>query len=261
MKTLLTWTLLLLALISKGQNPIKWPDGKQALIVLTYDDALTSHLEVAIPQLDQANLKGTFFLKEPAAAQHINRWRAVSQKGHELGNHSLYHPCLSSKFKADPHYYAENYSVANMMHEISTMNTLLYAIDNKPKHTYAYPCGETSVGGKSYVDSLKKAGFVPYARGVGSSPIITDFKQLDPFQVPCMGFATNAPATDLIDFVKRVQQSKGMGVFIFHGVGGDYLEVSSAAHQELVQYLKNHRQDIWVATFEEAMDYVTKHSK
>jgi peptidoglycan/xylan/chitin deacetylase (PgdA/CDA1 family) len=255
-KTLLTFTLFLPAAVSQGQTPVKLPAGKQALIVLTYDDALLSHLEVAIPQLDQAQLKGTFFLNAPAA-QHIQRWRAASQKGHELGNHTVFHPCLSSKFKADPHYHAENYSVPNLMREISTMNTLLYAIDNKPRHTYAYPCGETSIAGKSYADSLGKAGFVPYARAIGTSPIITDFKRLDPLQVPCMGFPTNATGTDLINFVRQVQQSKGMGVLIFHGVGGDYQEVTSAAHQQLVQYLNTNRQQIWVLTFEEAMDYVT----
>jgi peptidoglycan/xylan/chitin deacetylase (PgdA/CDA1 family) len=191
----------------------------------------------------------------------IPGWRTAHQKGHELGNHTVYHPCLSSVFKADPHYQAENYSVANIVREISTMNTLLYALDNQPRHPYAYPCGETTAGGISYVDSLRKAGFVSYARGGGANPIITNFKRLDPFLVPCMGFETNATATDLVDFVKRVLESKGMGVFIFHGVGGDYLEVSAAAHQQLVQYLKEHRQQIWVTTFTEAMKYVTTHAR
>lgn len=260
MRILFIWSLLCSAWLAYGQSAMPWPEGKQALIVLTYDDALASHLDVAIPQLDQAHLKGTFFLKEPLA-QHIPRWRTAHQKGHELGNHTVYHPCLSSVFKADPHYQAENYSVANIVREISTMNTLLYALDNQPRHTYAYPCGETTAGGKSYVDSLRKAGFVSYARGGGANPVITNFKRLDPFLVPCMGFQTNATATDLIDFVKRVQQSKGMGVFIFHGVGGDYLEVSAAAHQQLVQYLKENRQQIWVTTFTEAMKYVTTHAR
>ena len=41
---------------------LSWPQGKHAAIVLTYDDALNSQLEVAVPQLNQARLKGTFFL-------------------------------------------------------------------------------------------------------------------------------------------------------------------------------------------------------
>ena len=38
-----------------------WPDHKQATIVLTYDDALLSQLDTAVPQLKHAGLKATFF--------------------------------------------------------------------------------------------------------------------------------------------------------------------------------------------------------
>jgi peptidoglycan-N-acetylglucosamine deacetylase len=245
----------LIALIAEAQ--IKLPEGKKSLIVLTYDDALASHLDIAIPQLDKAGLKGTFFMKEPANEQHIQRWRDAARKGHELGNHTVYHPCQSSKFAADPHYHAETYSVANIIHEISTMNKILTAIDGKMAHTFAYPCGETEVGGKSYIDTLRKSGFVKYARGVGINAILTDFKKIDPYNVPCMGFSTNGPSSEILNFVKQVQEKKAMSVLIFHGVGGDYLEVSKEAHQELVNYLKNNK-DIWVTTFEEAMIYISK---
>jgi peptidoglycan/xylan/chitin deacetylase (PgdA/CDA1 family) len=136
------------------------------------------------------------------------------------------------------------------------MNKILSAIDGKMTHTFAYPCGETEVGGQNYIDTLRKTGFVKYARGVGNQPILTDFKKIDPFNVPCMGFSTNGPASEIINFVKQVQEKKAMAVLIFHGVGGDYLEVSKDAHQQLIDYLKNNK-DIWVTTFEEAMTYVT----
>lgn len=257
MNKLLFFPFLFLALPSLAQSPLKFPEGKKALIVLTYDDALASHLDVAIPQLDKAGLKGTFFMSEPTSEKHIERWRVASKNGHELGNHTVYHPCHSSRFEMDPHYYSEKYSVANIIREISTMNKMLSAIDGKPSHNFAYPCGETEVGGKSYIDSLGKAGFVKFARGAGTNPIITDFKNLHPLNVPCRGFSTNGPASEIIDFVKEVQKKNGMAVLIFHGVGGDYLEVSASAHQELVNYLKKNTDNIWVTTFGEAMEYVT----
>ena len=261
MSKLLTACLMLLCFISNGQSTIKFPDGKKALIVLTYDDALASHLDVAIPQLDKANLKGTFFMTSPAKEEHIARWREASKNGHELGNHTVYHPCLSTKFAMDPHYYSEKYSVANMIKEISTMNKMLTAIDGKMNHNFAYPCGETEAGGKSYIDSLRQAGFVKYARGVGNDPFILDTKKLDPLKVPCMGFSTNGPASEIINFIKLVQEKKGIAVLIFHGVGGDYLEASAEAHQEMVNYLKNNSKDIWVATFDEAMNFAMKNSR
>lgn len=42
-----------------AQQSIKWPGGKKAAIVLTYDDALVSQLDIAIPQLRQSGLTGT----------------------------------------------------------------------------------------------------------------------------------------------------------------------------------------------------------
>lgn len=253
--------LLMMTLVVNAQSTMNWPKGKKAVIVLTYDDALASQLNIAIPQLDSANLKGTFFLKEPVSEKDIDRWRAASRRGHELGNHTVYHPCLSSSIPADPRYQSENYSVEDILREIGVMNKFLYAIDGKASHTYAYPCGETSVGGESYVDDLKSSGLIKYARAIGSSPVITDFKDLDPLEVPCLIYNSASSAEDLIDFVKEVQQSGGMGVLTFHGVGGDYLEVSSGEHRKLLQYLKMHNAEIWVATFEEAMSYVTGNLK
>lgn len=255
MKYLFIVLAIVVALNLQGQSQIEWPAGKKSVIILTYDDALASHLNIAIPQLDSANLKGTFFLNRLASQEHVNRWREAAENNHEIGNHSLFHPCLSSKFEADKHYQAESYSTKNLLDEIATMNNLLFAIDNKNTRTYAYPCGETSIGGNSYIDSLRNYG-IKYARGVGNSPIMTNFKDLDVYEVPCMGFPDDVPAEDLINFVKEVQRKNGMAVLIFHGVGGDYLQVSADAHSKLIEYLKD-TEEIWVTTFEEGLDYVT----
>jgi peptidoglycan/xylan/chitin deacetylase (PgdA/CDA1 family) len=49
-------------LIAAQAQAGEWPGGRQVAVVLTYDDALSSHLGIAIPALDAAGLKGTFFL-------------------------------------------------------------------------------------------------------------------------------------------------------------------------------------------------------
>ena len=45
---------------------------------------------------------------------------------------------------------------------------------------------------------------------------------------------------------------------MFHGVGGGYITISAAAHQELLGYIKK---DIWAATFKQAVDYATEVAK
>jgi peptidoglycan/xylan/chitin deacetylase (PgdA/CDA1 family) len=244
---------LLLSFAAQAQEKITWPGDKKAVIVLTYDDALQSQLNVAVPQLDAAHLTGTFFLTGDIDSQTIPKWRALSKKGYELANHTLYHPCASSN---DNPVASDNYTVYQMIHEIEVMNHFLYAVDGKSTRTYAYPCTETTVGGKNYVDSLRKHGLIKYARVGGDvDAVVTDFKHLDPLQVPSYGLEDNTTGKQLIAFAKRVQQSGGMGIFMFHGIGSDYITVSAEAHQELLNYLKENKKDIWVTTFQKAMDY------
>lgn len=253
-------TLLLLLISLPSPTALAWPGNKKAAIVLTYDDALASQLNVAIPQLNQANLKGTFFLDGRMTEQEITRWRQASKKRHELGNHTLFHPCSRTILQTEAHYASENYNVEIMLREIALMNRFLFAIDDQRTRSYAYPCTEYVVGHTDYTDALKRSGLIRYARAGGDkNSIITDFRRLDPYRVPSWGLAQQTDGADLIDFVKRVRQAQGLGVFMFHGVGGDYLEVSAKAHAQLLKYLREHQADVWVGTFQEVMDYVMKH--
>ena len=257
----LTLLLLLISFLAQAQQNIIWPKGKKAVIVLTYDDAINSQLDVAIPQLDAAKLTGTFFLTANMSPVNIQRWRAAGAKGYELANHTMYHPCLTTAYKSRTENYSDNYTVFQMIREIGSMNNLLYAMDGKVNQSYAYPCTELKVGGVNYVDSLRKSGLVKYARiGGDKNAVITDFKNLDPLLVPAWGVGAGSNGDQLVAFAQKTLQSGGMGVFMFHGVGGDYLITSAEAHQQLVNYLKQHP-EIWVATFEQAMDYVLQAKK
>jgi hypothetical protein len=110
------------------------------------------------------------------------------------------------------------------------------------------------------VDSLRKYGHVKYARigGDADDAVITDFEKLDPLQVPSYGLDDNTTGAQLIAFARKVQQSGGMGIFMFHGISGDYISTSAEAHKELLDYLGSNKKEIWVATFEQAMDHVMK---
>ena len=253
-------TILLLAGLtaccSAGAQSMTWPDHKQATIVLTYDDALLSQLDTAVPQLKHAGLKATFFLTSDIDYVTMPRWRRLAREGFELGNHTLYHPCPPTP---DNPVSSADYTAHQMVWEIEVMNKFLFALDGNTNRTYAYPCAETTAGGKDYVDTLRAYHSVTYARiGGDNTSVITDFAHLDTLRVPSYGLEDNTSAADLIAFVKNVQAKGGMGVIMFHGIGGDYITTSSAAHQALLDYLRSNRNVIWVTTFQEAMDYVMK---
>jgi peptidoglycan-N-acetylglucosamine deacetylase len=265
-KVLLT-ALLMAASLATTAAEIAWPAGtdrqvRKAAIVLTYDDALRSQLDVAIPQLDAAKFKGTFFLDGDISSDAMLRWRKAAARGHELGNHSLFHPCPQAMLPDRKNYLTDNYDVARMLEEIAAMNNILFGIDGLRSRTFSVPCSQTLVGGADYTEPLRGSGLIRSVRTGGDqwNSVVTNFQALDAFKVPSYGPVKDPGAAELIAYVERVRAVGGLGVLQFHGVGGDYLEVSAQTHQTLVDYLKN-RPDIWVGTFQEVMDYVSSHTR
>jgi peptidoglycan/xylan/chitin deacetylase (PgdA/CDA1 family) len=240
-----------------------WPrEHQMAAIVLTYDDALKSQLEFVVPQLEAAKMRGTFFLDGDITPDDMLRWREVGARGHELGNHSLFHPCPRAMLPDRRNYFTEDYDVRRMIEEIGVMNDVLFGIDGQRTRTYSVPCSQTIVGGEDYTDALRRSGHVRAIRTGGDqwNSVVTDFHRFDPFRTPSYGPVNEPGAQDLIAYAERVRSAGGLGVFQFHGVGGDYLKVSAQAHQALVEYLRAHP-EIWVGTFQEVMDYVSAHSR
>lgn len=245
------------------EGKISWPEGKKAAIVLTYDDALWSHIYIAVPRLNEKGLKGTFFLNGYTIPEEdIPMWRKFAETGHELGNHSLYHPCSSRKKNDEPCFTLESYSVNSMLREISIMNSFLYAIDGDTVRTYAYPCGEILAGGEDFSFPLSQSKRICGARIGGSKNSIIDrYDRIDLFKIPSFVPAKGETGESMTDYVKDVVKAGGFGVFTFHGIGGDYIDITAEAHDELVNYLSDHSDDIWVVSFRELIHYLSTRIK
>lgn len=243
---------------SLGYAQMDWPEGKKAAVVLTYDDGVKSHLQVAVPQLEARNMRGTFFLfGQTIRSSDVTEWRNVSSRGHELGNHSIFHPCLQETVAQSSSICRslECYTVKEMLEEISIMNHFLYAIDGKESYSYAYPCGQYTAGGEDYSKPLIQSGLAKYARG-GIGGIITDIHTLDMSKIPVLSIPEGCRAEQLTGFVEEIVEQKGLGIFVFHGVGGDYLAVDEQEHARFLDYLDRHSGEIWITTFSEAMDWI-----
>jgi peptidoglycan-N-acetylglucosamine deacetylase len=249
--------VVLFALAVPARAQAVWPQGRTAAVVLTYDDALRSQLEVAVPQLDEAGFQGTFFLDGDITPDDMLRWRRVGAAGHELGNHSLFHPCPRGMLPGREQYQTDDYDVRRMLAEIAAMNNVLFGIGAVQKPSYAAPCSQMQVGGTDYTEPLRRSGLVSYVRTGGDAhrSVVTDLAKLDPFRVPSWGPVDRPDGAQLVAYVDRVRAARGLGVLQFHGVGGDYLDVSAEAHAQLLKHLRAHP-EVWVGTFREVMDHV-----
>lgn len=120
----------------KAQNSSTGWNGKKCAVVLTYDDAYDEQLDNAVPVLDSLGLKATFYVTafSKSVQTRLNDWKQLALNGHELGNHTLFHPCTGDApgrefVPAD--YKLNNYTVKRMLDETRMTNVFLQALDGK----------------------------------------------------------------------------------------------------------------------------------
>lgn len=223
--------------------------GKKCAVVLTYDDALNVHLDNAVTLLDSLSMKGTFYIAGSFEGfkNRMGEWKKAAARGHELGNHTLFHPCdasLPGRSWVNPENDLSKYSLKRITDEIRLTNTLLESVDGIKHRTFAFTCGDTKVDGVEFMNDLKKdlAG----ARAVRADmhkPDEIDLYSFDSYMI------NGETGEQLIQLVKKAQSEGKLLVFLFHGVGGEHsLNVSLEAHRQLLRYLKENEKDIYIDT-------------
>lgn len=234
-----------------------WPGGAEAAVILTYDDALDSHLDVAVPQLAEFDLPGTFYLSgaRPAIRLRLEDWRKAAAAGHELGNHTLYHPCSKSapgREWVKSWHDLDRYTLEQFIDEVQTTNSLLTAIDGEQERSFAYPCGDMRAGETDVVEAIKP--LVVAARFFSADGLHAvddpDYYRLEAYD------GAGKSAQELIAVVEAARANNSLAGFIFHGVGGDYLSVSAEAHQALLKHLSAHPERYWVTTVRGAVAHL-----
>jgi len=250
-KSLLSILFACLPLAAQAE-PAPWPDGTTVAVALTYDDALDSHLDVAAPALARHGLHGTFYLVpgNPPVARRLAEWRQLAADGHELGNHTLYHGCRKSLPDRDwvPAWDdLDRISPEQLLRDIRTANTVIAAIDGESRRTFAAPCDDIEVNGEYFLDDIEPefVAIRDLAQGLDESArSVTAPVELDGEQ--------------LIAWVQANTRPGALLVFVFHGVGGDYLSVSAEAHETLLAWLAARRDTYWTENYRTIMEQVLR---
>ena len=228
------------------------------------------HLDHAAPDLDAAALRGTFYVTGGSQSvwNRMDEWRGLARRGHEIGNHSLNHPC--TRVLPDgavrewlwPERALESYTVRQMANELRVANILFTALDGRRERTYAYTCtDEVTGGGDSYVDAIKP--LFPAGRDPNFTPVpdgrdgpVTDMRALDLYRVPSW-MVIDVSGDEMIAYIERAARAGGMAVIMFHGVGGGHsLNVSREAHRQVLRFLDENRDRLWTDTFLAVMKHV-----
>lgn len=259
MKYFLLLTICFHTFVAMAQTSTPW-QNKKCAVVLTYDDAINQHLDNAIPVLDSLGLKATFYITafSQSCRERLNDWKKIAITGHELGNHTLFHPCIGN-IKGREWVTAENdlgkYTVQRMINEVRMTNLFLQALDGKTKRTFAYTCGDMKIGDSAFIIPMKE-DFVA-ARAVRNQ--MRTINKIDLYNVDCY-MVNGETGNQMIEWVKKAMATNSLLVILFHGVGGgNALDVSLPAHREVLQYLKQNEKDIWVAPMIDVAEYIKKY--
>jgi len=248
-------TIIVFSSIAYSDEVIDWPGDAKVAITLSYDDAIDSQLDHAAPTLNKHGFKGTFYvtLSSESLRNRMNEWKTLAQQGHELGNHTIYHPCSKSVPDRDwvqPQDDLEKQTVAQILREIVTANTFLRALDGKTLRTYGATCDDTHAGGEYYLSAIESE-FVAL-RGLDHGMAEGSKTIWGPVGVG---------GEEMIAFVKDNSEDGNLLGIAFHGVGGDYLSVSAEAHDELLQFLADNPDTYWVDSYVNIMTHVRKQLK
>ena len=137
-----------------AQQPFQWPAGKRAAVSLTFDDGRPSQIDRGVPILDASGLKGTFYVSPQNIEKRLHGWIAAARAGHEIGNHTMTHPC-SGNYRFARAKALEDLDLDRMARELDDAQEAIEAKLGVRPATFAYPCGQTTVGrganARSYV--------------------------------------------------------------------------------------------------------------
>lgn len=127
-----------------GQTPdFPWPEGKKMALSLSFDDARSSN-PTGAALLHEYGIQATFYVLPNRVRTNLPGWEAAVKWGHEMANHSIFHPC-SGNF-GWPRYALEDYTPERMRDELQQANREIRELLGVEMISYAYPCGQTTLG-------------------------------------------------------------------------------------------------------------------
>lgn len=227
-----------------------WPDGKKGAVSLTYDDALPVHYETVAPLLEENGLRATFYTNILSLGRDPEAWRRVAAQGHELGNHSIFHPCRKSPGNTwlDDAYDLRTYTPRRWLDEMRAAGITLSLLDGKTERSFGNTCCNTELGEGAESHSLEPLVEELFIAGRG--PLSKKTVRAETLNLNALGHFSG-DARDFASLRAEIEagvEAGGWTIYMIHGVGeGTHgLYIDPEEHRRLLRYLGG-RDDIWTA--------------
>jgi peptidoglycan-N-acetylglucosamine deacetylase len=225
-----------------------WPKGVRGAVSLTFDDARLSQVDTLIPILDRSGVKATFYVSPDKVEARLDGWKKAVLTGHEVGNHTMTHPCTGN-YPAFRWNSLEEMTLDGIAKEIDDAQQAIFKILGTKPRDFAYPCGQTFVGRgrqvKSYVPLVAER-FLSGRKWLNedaNDPAFCDLAQLLAFESDGKPFAALRLLVD-----KAAAEGRWL-ILVGHEVGdGGYQTTLAPSVEELCRYAKDPANGIWIDT-------------
>ena len=241
---LIGFLLIAAALAGSARAQILRRPVPDRLVVLTFDDAVSTHATFVAPLLEQYGFGGTFFVVEfPPDFEDKSKYMtweqigALHEKGFEIGNHTRTHT------------HVDEMDRAQLLDELNYIERKAADYGIPKPVSFAYPAYATHPSAPA---TLEEAGYL-WARIGGSRPY--DPERDHPYLIP--SFSTTGEDKERV--LEALQQAKDGKIVVLtvHGVpdyAHDWVTTPPELFEEYLQYL--HDQDYTVIAMRDLAQYV-----
>lgn len=247
------------------ERTFAWPAHIRGVVSLTYDDGLPIHWSLVDPLLRQHGLLATFYpMVQSDLRVHPENWRQLAAAGHELGNHTVFHPCRQAS--PDPYPWLEarydlrRYTPAQMRAELEVANLVLHLLDGREDRSYGSTCCDMTVGDGTQEQALEPIlqDLFVAARGGLANRIAQPGQGFSLFNLGCIS-ADGRSLEDLTQLVEQTRQSGGWAVLMLHGIGAGThnLYLDEVVHAQFIRWLAR-QQGVWTAPVRTIAQYISQ---
>jgi peptidoglycan/xylan/chitin deacetylase (PgdA/CDA1 family) len=203
----------------------EWAGDARAPFMLMFDDSMTGHVKTVLPELKRRKLVGTFYVNPGSGhykAMHEAWEKEFTAAGMVLANHTFTHKGCKD--------------LADCESEITQCSDVLYAT--------AAANGQT----KPTLLSFGRPGVPQGKWNVTDEELETLLAKHGLVRRPNVLFA-QIHLKDAQAMIARVEKALAIGkpdVVAFHGVGGEWLSIDTPAFLALLDFIDEHRRELWV---------------
>lgn len=239
-----------------GNTTFNWPDGKKMALSLTFDDARLSQADKGIPLLDKYGVKATFYISPVSMMKRYDEWKKAVINGHDIGNHSLVHPC-SGNFPFARNRALEDYTLQKMKTELDSASRFIDKNLGINPVSFAYPCGQKFVGRGLDLQSYVPLIALLFETGRGwldeapNDPSFCDMAQLNGMELDGKSFE------QILSLIERAKTNGFWLILAGHEMNEEGNQTSQLKTLEAIcKYATDPANGIWIDNVHNIASYI-----